>query len=130
LPNGEILDESRLAMPSKSRRTSAHSLPVRAKTKNPLVRAATSRTAITAYTVIGLAGVTALAIAMFGPRRFQREILRPVQSRVSDQAAQLWTDSRSLREQLGRLFARAQSQAGRERLVKSFQSWIGHFRAT
>jgi hypothetical protein len=95
-----------------------------------LLRAATSRTAITAYTVIGVAGLTALAIAMFGPKRFQREILKPVQHRMSDQASQLWADSRPLREQIGSLFARAGSEAGRERLIRSFQSWIGHFRAS
>ena len=79
--------------------------------------------------MIGTAGLAALAIAIFGPKRFQREILKPVQTAVGDQAAQLWDDSRSLREQFGRLFARAQSGSGRDRLVRNFQSWIGHFRA-
>ncbi|HWC62817.1 MAG TPA: hypothetical protein VG501_04280 [Rhizomicrobium sp.] len=117
-------------MATKSRRANSHSLPVRSRPKSQLLRAATSPAAIRAYTVIGLAGVTALAIAMFGPKRFQREILKPVQHRVSDQAGQLWADSRPLREQIGKLFERVQSESGRERLVKSFQSWIGHFKAT
>jgi hypothetical protein len=91
---------------------------------------ATSPAAIRIYTVIGLAGATALAIGMFGPKRFQREILQPVQNRVSDQAGQLWTDSRPLREQIGRMFAQVGDEAGREKLVRSFQSWVGRFRAT
>jgi hypothetical protein len=112
------------------RRTSRHAnLPARANLKNQLVRAATGRTAKTAYALIGTAGLAALAIAMFGPRRFQREILAPVQNKVGDQASQLWADSRGLRQQIGNLFARAGKEAGRERLVRNFQSWVGHFRA-
>ncbi len=115
-------------MPTRHR-TSRH-LPARANVKNQLVRAATGRTAKTTYAVIGTMGLAALAIAIFGPKRFQREILAPVQSRVSDQASQLWADSQGLRQQIGSLFARAQSQASREKLARGFQSWIGHFRAT
>ena len=37
---------------------------------------------------------------------------------------------RPMRDQLGKLFDRAQSEASREKLVRSFQSWIGHFHAT
>jgi hypothetical protein len=103
---------------------------VRPKLKSQLVRAATGRTAKTAYVVIGTVGLAALAIAIFGPKRFQKEILAPVQNKVSDQASQIWADSRPLREQIGKLFERAQSESGRERLVRNFQSWIGHFRAT
>ena len=114
------------------RRASASHLPAhsRGKLKNHLVRAATGRTAKAAYVVIGTAGLAALAIAVFGPKRFQKEILEPVQAKVSDQASNLWNDAKPLREQIGRLFDRAQSQASRERLARGFQSWIGHFRAT
>ena len=97
--------------------------------KNQFVRAATSPSAKTAYAVVGTVGLAALAIAIFGPKRFQREILAPVQNKVSDQAAQLWADSKPLREQIGRLFDGAQSQSGREKLVRSFQCWIRPFSA-
>jgi hypothetical protein len=118
-------------MASTRRRTATHTqLPARSNPKSQLVRAATGRAAITAYVVLGTVGLTALAIAIFGPRRFQKEILKPVQNAVGDQASQIWADSRPLREQIGRLFERTQSESGRERLVRSFQSWIGHFRAT
>ena len=92
--------------------------------------AATSPAAKTAYAVIGTAGLAALAIAIFGPKRFQREILKPVQDAVGDHASQLWSDARPLREQIGALVAGAQNGAGRDRLVQNFQSWIGHFRAS
>jgi hypothetical protein len=119
-------------MASSRRRASAHhaNLAVRPNLKKQLIRAATSPTARTAYAVVGTVGLAALAIAIFGPKRFQREILKPVQTRVGDQAAQIWADSRPLREQIGKLFERAQSETGREKLVRSFQSWVGHFRAT
>ena len=114
--------------PTRRRRA----LPVHAnlKRKNALVAAATSPAAKTAYAVIGTAGLAALAIAIFGPKRFQKEIVKPAQGAISDQAAQLWADSRPLREQITALFDRARSQANREKLAQGFQSWIGHFKAT
>jgi hypothetical protein len=111
------------------------SLPAHTNSKTPTLKtriagAALSPAAKTVYVMIGTAGLAALAIAIFGPKRFQREILKPVRSAVGDQAGQLWSDSRPLREQIGNLFARAGSEAGRERLVRNFQSWIGHFRTS
>lgn len=116
-------------MARAQRHTNLPSHPRRTSLRAQIGRAAVSPAAKTAYVVLGTAGLAALAIALFGPRRFQREVLKPVQTAVGDQAAQLWDDSRSLREQIRSLFARAQSGSGRDRLVQNFQSWIGHFRA-
>lgn len=113
--------------------TRRKALPVRngrTNLKTQFLRAATSPTAKTTYAVVGTVGLAALAIAIFGPKRFQKEILSPVQNRVSDQASQLWTDAKPLREQIGKLFDRAQSSASREKLAQGLQSWIGHFKAT
>ncbi len=108
-------------------RSAVHdNLPARTSVKNRFA----SPAAKTAFAVVGTAGLAALAIAIFGPKRFQREILVPVQNRVSDQASQLWADSQGVREQISKLFARAQSESGRAKLASSFQSWIGHFKAT
>jgi hypothetical protein len=93
-------------------------------------RAATSPAAKAAYVAIGTVGLAGLAIAIFGPRRFQRVVLQPVQSAVSDQAERLWSEARPFRTQLSGLIERATSETGREKLIRSFQSWIGHFRAT
>jgi NAD/NADP transhydrogenase alpha subunit len=116
-------------MARAQRQTNLPSHPRRSSLRAQIARAAVSPAAKTAYVVLGTAGLAALAIAIFGPKRFQREVLKPVQTAVGDQAAQLWDDSRSLREQFRSLFARAQSGSGRDRLVRNFQSWIGHFRA-
>jgi len=92
-------------------------------------RAATSPTAKVAYVAIGTAGLAALAIAAFGPRRFQREIIRPMRDAVSDQAEKLWSEAKPLRAQLSGLIESARTESGREKLIRNFQSWIGHFRA-
>lgn len=95
-----------------------------------LYRAATSPTAKVAYVAVGTVGLAALAIAIFGPRRFQREFVRPMRSAISDQTERLWAESKPLRAQLSSLFERARSEKSRDKLIRSFQSWIGHFRAT
>jgi hypothetical protein len=94
-----------------------------------LLRLAASSAAKTAYVVIGTAGLVTLAVAIIGPRKLERKVLRPLRSAIEPQAEKLWAESRPLREQIAGLF-RSASPSGRERLVRSFQSWIGHFHAT
>jgi len=94
-----------------------------------LSRIARSPQARTAYYVLGTAGLMALAIAIVGPKRLQRDVIKPLRSAIEPQAEKLWADSRPLRAQITDMF-KAASPAGRERLVRSFQSWIGHFHAT
>lgn len=116
---------------TRRRRALAHSgIPARLPLKTQLIQAATGSAAKALYVTIGVAGLAALGIAIFGPRRFNRQIVQPVKSAVGDQAERIWSDSRGLRDQIGKLFDRAQSESGRDKLVKSFQSWVGHFRAT
>jgi NAD/NADP transhydrogenase alpha subunit len=95
-----------------------------------MYRAATSPAAKATYVAIGTVGLAALAIAIFGPRRFQQQVVQPIRTSVSDQAERLWSEAQPLRRQLGGLIERAGNEAGREKLVRSFQSWIGHFKAT
>jgi hypothetical protein len=94
-----------------------------------LLHLAGSPMARTAFVVIGTAGLAALAIAFIGPKKLERDVIKPLRDATLPQAEKLWADSRPLREQIAGLFHSA-SPAGRERLVKSFQSWIGHFHAT
>ena len=93
-------------------------------------RAAISPAAKAVYIAIGAAGLTGLAIAIFGSRRFERVIVQPVRTAVSDQAEKLWAEASPLRTQLVGLIERAASETGREKLIRNFQSWIGHFRAS
>jgi len=88
-----------------------------------------SRPARTAYYVIGTAGLAALAVALVGPKRLEQDVIKPLRGAIEPQAEKLWADSKPLRDQIAGLFTSA-SPNGRERLVRSFQSWIGHFHAT
>jgi hypothetical protein len=90
---------------------------------------AASRPAKIAFTIIGTVGLAALAVAAVGPKRLEKEVLKPLRGAIEPQAEKLWADARPLRDQIAGLFKSA-TPAGRDRLVKSFQSWIGHFHAT
>ena len=94
-----------------------------------LMKLAASRRARNAFAVIGTIGLTALAVAMVGPKRIGQEVITPLRDKIEPQAEKLWADSQPLREQIAGLF-QAANPSGRERLVRSFQSWIGHFHAT
>jgi hypothetical protein len=110
-------------------RAIAHRSATSPSLSTSLIRMATSRTARTAYVILGTAGLAALAVAIVGPKRLEREVLKPLRSAIEPQAEKLWADSRPLRDQIAGLFDSA-GPAGRARLAKSFQSWIGHFHAT
>jgi hypothetical protein len=92
-------------------------------------RIALSRPARTAYYVLGTAGLVALAVALIGPRRLERDVIKPLRGAIEPQAEKLWAESQPLRQQIARLFSSA-TPGVRERLVRSFQSWIGHFHAS
>lgn len=113
--------------PRRALRSAAHH-PI-AKSSLNLGGIAMSRPAIAAFYVLGAAGLTALAVALVGPQRLQREVIQPLRGAIEPQAEKLWADSKPLREQLAGLF-RSASPSGRERLVRSFQSWAGHFHAS
>ena len=91
-----------------------------------LRRAAPSKPAKAAYIALGTMGLAALAVAILGPKRLEREVLKPLQKAVGPQAEKLWEQARPVREQMTGLFSRAGAE--REKLVRDFQSWIGHFR--
>ncbi|MEY4707745.1 MAG: hypothetical protein RJB58_1468 [Pseudomonadota bacterium] len=92
-------------------------------------RLAFSRPAKIAYVTAGAVGLAALAVALIGPRRLEQDVFKPLRSAIEPQAEKLWADSQGLREQIASVFQSA-SPAGREKLARNFQSWIGHFRAT
>lgn len=92
-------------------------------------RIALSRPAKIAYIAAGAAGLVAVAVTLIGPKRLEHELLKPLRGAIEPRAEKIWADSRSLREQMARMFQSA-TPAGREKLARNFQSWIGHFRAT
>ncbi len=94
-----------------------------------LMKLAATRQARNAFAVIGTIGLTALAVALVGPKRIEQDVIKPLRGKLEPQAEKLWADSKPLREQIAGLFETA-GPTGRERLVRSFQSWVGHFHAT
>lgn len=112
--------------PKRALRPVAHRRP---SLTNSITQVAMSRPARTAYYVIGTAGLAALAVALVGPKRLEQDVIKPLRGAIEPQAEKLWADSKPLRDQIAGLFSSA-SPNGRERLVRSFQSWIGHFHAT
>ncbi|MDB5736163.1 MAG: hypothetical protein JWN16_2800 [Alphaproteobacteria bacterium] len=94
-----------------------------------LLALANTRTARTAFVMIGTAGLAALAIAVVGPKRLEKDVIRPLRGAIEPQAEKLWADAKPLRDQIAGLFQNA-SPTGRRKLARSFQSWIGHFHAT
>src|ERR1700709_2300528 len=75
--------------------------------KSQLINAATSPQAKAAYIVIGTVGLAALAGAIIGPKRIEREVIRPVRGRVEHEAERLWEEARPLRDQIAGLFQSA-----------------------
>ena len=112
------------------RRPPVHARSHSSRQGSALYRVATSPVGRAAVVGVAAVGLTALAIAILGPRRFQQVVVQPVRSAVADQTERLWAEARPLRSQLSDLMARTTSEGGRQKLVQSFQSWLGHFRAT
>ena len=117
----------------RSRRRPVRSVVAKTSSRSSVVatvsRIALSRPARIAYVVLGTAGLAAIAVALVGPKRIEREVIKPLRGAIEPQAEKLWAQSGPLREQIAGLFKSA-SPTGRERLVRSFQSWIGHFHAS
>ncbi len=92
-----------------------------------LVRIALNRPARAAYVAVGTVGLAALTVAFIGPRRLEREVLKPLRGAIEPQAEKSGP-SRSACAIRSPAWSRR--PAGCEKLARSFQSWIGHFRAT
>ena len=115
--------------PKRPLRSVAHRPATKSSLIDSVGRMAASRPARITYYILGTAGLAALTVALVGPKRIEREVIKPLRGALEPQAEKLWADSKPLREQIAGLFKSA-SPTGRERLVRSFQSWIGHFHAT
>ncbi len=118
--------------PVRSRRRAiapAHHTDAAPSVSERLLLLANSRAARTAFVVIGTAGIAALAVALVGPKRLEKEVFRPLRGAIEPQAEKLWADAKPLRDQISGLLQNA-TPAGRKKLARSFQSWIGLFHAT
>ena len=110
------------------RRRPAKATAHHARPKRSLAAGLASKPARAVYVVVGTLGLAALAVAILGPKRLERQVLRPLQDAVIPRTEKLWEQARPLRAQLAGLFRRAGDE--REKLARDFQSWIGRFHAS
>jgi hypothetical protein len=120
---------SRAARPTRRAVRAVAKVHRPSNSERTLIGLATSRPARIAYVVLGTAGLAALTVALVGPRRLEQDVIKPLRGAIEPQAEKLWAEAKPLRRQIASLFRDA-TPSGRARLVRNFQSWIGHFHAT
>jgi len=90
----------------------------------------------TAFIVVGVVGLAALGIALFGPRRIRDEIIRPmaeltyapVAAAVGPQADRAWAETRAWRDRVGRILDSINTSEVREMVAARLAQWIERFR--
>ena len=86
--------------------------------------------------VAGVAGLAALGIALFGSRRFQDEIVRPLTAAtlvpltaaVAPQADRVWAETRPWRDHVGRMLSSINTEEVREAIADRLSHWLDRFR--
>lgn len=86
--------------------------------------------------VVGVAGLAGLGIALFGPRRFQDEVIRPIENAtlvplaaaVAPQADRVWAETRPWRDHVARLLSSINTEEVREAIADRLSHWIDRLR--
>jgi|SRR5579871_2435353 len=90
----------------------------------------------TILVVVGVVGLASLGVALFGPRRFRDEIVRPlgaatfvpIAAAVAPQADRVWEETRPWRDRVARILASINTDEVREHLAEQLKDWIDRFR--
>ncbi len=90
----------------------------------------------TVFVVVGVVGLAALGVALFGPRRFRDEVIRPISAAtfvpiaaaVTPQADRVWEETRPWRDRVARILASINTDEVREHLAEQLKDWIDRFR--
>ena len=90
----------------------------------------------TAFVVVGVLGLAALGISLFGPRRFRDEVIRPIgaatyvplAAAVAPQADRVWEETRAWRDRVGRILDTINTEEVRELVAGRLSQWIERFR--
>ena len=90
----------------------------------------------TVFVVAGVIGLAALGIALFGPRRFRDEVIRPIgalayeplAAAVTPQADRAWAETRAWRDRVGRILESINTAEVRDQVAARLSNWIERFR--
>ena len=90
----------------------------------------------TVFVVAGVIGLAALGIALFGPRRFRDEIVRPIcalayeplAAAVAPQADRAWAETRAWRDRVGRILESINTAEVRDQVAARLSDWLERFR--
>ncbi len=125
---------SRKAAKPANKALSRGSVPSRRKQASPsLLQSPLLRTAIV---VVGVAGIAAVAIGLFGPRRFNDEILKPfseatlvpLAAAAAPQADRVWAETRPWRDHVSRLLSSINTHEVRDALADRLSHWLDRLR--
>jgi hypothetical protein len=123
-----------MARKSTSKPLSKGGTPVRRKKMAPsLLSSPAVRTAII---VAGVAGLAALGVALFGTRRFNDEVLKPISAATliplaaaaGPQAERAWAETRPWRDYVARVLTSVNTSEVREQLADRLSQWVDRFR--
>jgi hypothetical protein len=90
----------------------------------------------TLFVVVGTLGLAAIGIALFGPRRFRDEVIRPIgaatyvplTAAVAPQADRVWEETRAWRDRVGRILESINTEEVRDLVAGRLSHWINRFR--
>jgi len=86
--------------------------------------------------VVGITGLAALGVALFGTRRFSDEVLRPISAATlvplaaaaAPQAERAWAETRPWRDYVARVLNSVNTAEVREQVAGRLAQWIERFR--
>ena len=90
----------------------------------------------TVFVAAGVIGLAALGIALFGPRRFRDEIIKPIgavtyaplAAAMAPQAEHAWAETRAWRDRVGRILESINTADVRDQVAARLANWIERFR--
>ena len=90
----------------------------------------------TAFAIVGVLGLAAMVISLFGPRRFRDEVIlpigaatyTPIAAAVAPQADRVWEETRAWRDRVGRILESINTEEVRELVASRLSHWIERFR--
>jgi hypothetical protein len=123
--------------------TKARKTPAKAASHGAVRRSRSSRHSLlaefpvrTLFVVAGVIGLAALGIALFGPRRFRDEIIKPIgaltyeplAAAVAPQADRAWAETRAWRDRVGRILESINTADVRDQVAARLANWVDRFR--